>query len=73
MSKNLPKRVGEIVDQILAEAGVRQRLVPRSVALQKSEATTLLQFVRLLREQERKRMEDVQELARLAASRKDGK
>lgn len=67
MAKNVPKRLGEIVDQICAEAGVRERIVPRSSALHKSEAMAILQFIQIVRDREERRVIDLSELAKLAA------
>ena len=66
VAKNVPKRLGEIVDQICVEAGIRERIVPRSSALHKSEATAILQFIQILREREDRRIIDLKELADLA-------
>ncbi len=50
MAKGIPKRLGEIVDAICEECGVRSRIVPRAVALHKSEAITILTALRTLKE-----------------------
>lgn len=46
MAKGLPKRAGEIIDMICQEAGIKERLVPRSVSLHKAEAVAILGFIR---------------------------
>lgn len=44
--KGIPKRGGEIVDLICREAGIKERVVPRSVALHKTEAISILEHIR---------------------------
>lgn len=44
--KGIPKRSGEIVDLICREAGIKERVVPRSVALHKTEAISILEHIR---------------------------
>lgn len=48
--KGIPKRLGEIVDLICREAGIGARVVPRSVALHKTEAISILQFIQSLKQ-----------------------
>jgi hypothetical protein len=52
--KGFPKRGGEIVDMICKEAGIQERVSPGGVALHKSEATAVLQFILSMKELARK-------------------
>lgn len=48
--KGFPKRSGEIIDMICKEAGIQERVSPGGIALHKSEATAILQFILSIKE-----------------------
>ncbi len=43
--KGTPRRAGEIVDLICREAGIKERVVPRSTSLHKQEAASILGLI----------------------------